>query len=239
MMQYMVSLQDGHGNHLCGGFLVSENVLITSASCDKRDPRVVYYRCHNLEEKMKFVHIEKKCKSSDSDIMLVKFRKNVKGDNVKKTEIPKSEIDLKVNQQCCKSKCKSSDSDITLFKLQKNVKGDNAKNAEIPNSEIDLKVNQQCVVAGWGPEDCEKGPVKDLRMVNVSVFNCPHNVTDICTSETGFCEIDAGGPLVCDEKAVGVVIFDKKLNRATISNISTKHVWIKDKINNPSWKDCW
>ncbi|XP_040926092.1 serine protease 57-like [Betta splendens] len=190
-MQYMVSLQDGHGKHLCGGFLVSENVLITSASCDKRDPKVVYYGYHNLEEKIKPVNIEKKCKSSDSDIMLLKLRKNVKGDNVKPTEIP--------------------------------------------NSEIDLKVNQQCVVAGWGPEDCEEGPVKELRMVTVSVFNCPHNATNICTSETGFCEIDTGGPLVCDEKAVGVV---KKNNSTTFANISTKHVWIKDKINNPSWKDC-
>ncbi|XP_029004267.1 granzyme E-like isoform X2 [Betta splendens] len=195
MMQYMVSLQDGHGKHLCGGFLVSENVLITSASCDKRDPKVVYYGVHNLEEKTKYVNIEKKCKSSDSDIMLVKLTKNVKADKV--------------------------------------------KTIEIPNSEIDLKVNQRCVVAGWGPEDCKKGPVKELRMVNVSVINCPHNVKDICTCEKGFCEIDAGGPLVCDEKAVGVVIFDKKLNRATIAKISTKQKWIKDKINNLSWKDCW
>ncbi|XP_055364570.1 trypsin-4-like isoform X1 [Betta splendens] len=211
MMQYMVSLQDGHGKHLCGGFLVSENVLITSASCDKRDLKVVYYGCHNLEEKIKYVNIEKKCKSSDSDIMLLKLRRNVKGDNV--------------------------------------------KSAEIPNSEIHLKVNQQCVVAGWGPEDCEKGPVKELRMRTVSVINplvCKKYVPGLSASVIftggygylkGFCELDTGGPLVCDGKAVAVMSFIKKHNDATYhyvyTDISSKHKWIGNKLNNPSWKDCW
>lgn len=33
-MQYMVSLQNGNNTHLCGGFLVSKNFVITSASCN-------------------------------------------------------------------------------------------------------------------------------------------------------------------------------------------------------------
>ncbi|XP_026200668.1 duodenase-1-like isoform X2 [Anabas testudineus] len=48
-MLYMVSVQNDYG-HVCGGFLISEDFVVTAAHCDKENPTSVVLGTHNLKE---------------------------------------------------------------------------------------------------------------------------------------------------------------------------------------------
>uniref|UniRef100_A0A3P9DFA7 Peptidase S1 domain-containing protein n=1 Tax=Maylandia zebra TaxID=106582 RepID=A0A3P9DFA7_9CICH len=49
-MPYMVSVQDNKGRHVCGGFLITEDFVLTSAHCDKLGLTHVALGNHNLKK---------------------------------------------------------------------------------------------------------------------------------------------------------------------------------------------
>uniref|UniRef100_A0A3Q3EUI2 trypsin n=1 Tax=Kryptolebias marmoratus TaxID=37003 RepID=A0A3Q3EUI2_KRYMA len=108
-MQYMVSLQSKFGFHLCGGFLIREDVVVTAAHCDELEPYQILVGSHNLKgSNRRLIKIQSRCKHPDyktvglgNDIMLLKLSEKVPLNNIIKTiPLPKPWIYLKDNQIC-------------------------------------------------------------------------------------------------------------------------------------------
>ncbi|XP_026200673.1 duodenase-1-like [Anabas testudineus] len=207
-MLYMVSVQNDHG-HVCGGFLISKDFVLTAAHCDDKNPTSVVLGTHNLKEaektaiKQKYKHEAYQQFSKGDDIMLLKLSIKVELNNrVQTVKLPESGINLKENQQCLVAGWGKTH--------------DGALSIENELRMVDVSViNKEFCKTMW----------KDL----------PPKV--ICAggngTKKGVCEGDSGGPLVCNETAVGVVSFgQKECNYAEAPNVYTdvsKYLdWIYD-----------
>uniref|UniRef100_A0A3B3VGC0 Duodenase-1-like n=2 Tax=Poecilia latipinna TaxID=48699 RepID=A0A3B3VGC0_9TELE len=190
-MQYMVSLQNKTGHHVCGGFLVSEDFVVTAAHCAKEVPVRVVLGTHKLSKKnMNPVNIEYFCKyptyknvGLGNDIMLLKLSGKAPLNNrVKTIPLPtSSNANLKDGQICSVAGWgKTGTNHFTVDDLR------------VVNVSI---LNPQLCREKWGA-------------------GFPSNV--ICAggydTDKGFCQGDSGGPLVCNRVAVGVVSFNNRTN---------------------------
>ncbi|XP_023265410.1 serine protease 53-like [Seriola lalandi dorsalis] len=210
-MLYMASLQS-KGGHVCGGFLISEDFVMTAAHCQVPDnlTRVVL-GTHNIKnvDEGKIRYIEKMYKhesyqnvGTGKDIMLLKLSRKAELNNKLQTiPLPRSEIHLGDNTKCY----------VAGWGFIKTGGG---------------VVNELRVV--------------DVSVINPRVCRemwggVPDNV--ICAggykTKKGFCQGDSGGPLVCDGTAVGIVSFnwEKNCNYPDKPNVYTdvsKYLpWIK------------
>uniref|UniRef100_A0A3Q0S7C5 trypsin n=1 Tax=Amphilophus citrinellus TaxID=61819 RepID=A0A3Q0S7C5_AMPCI len=217
-LQYMASVQNNTG-HICGGFLVSEDFVMTAAHCDDWNPKSVVLGTHNLKKvdktmrygiKKKYKHPSYKNIVSGNDIMLLKLSGKAYLDKkkpIKPIQLPTQQINLKENKSC-------------------SVAGWGAIKTNGPNVD-----NLQVVDV----------PIINLNKCKKKWQNyIPANV--ICAGgyykNKGFCQGDSGGPLVCDKKlAVGVVSFNNKKNcdypnlPNIYTDISKFLPWIKGILN--------
>ncbi|CAK6955253.1 serine protease 53-like [Scomber scombrus] len=191
LMLYMASVQDNRG-HICGGFLISEDFVVTAAHCDTSNPTSVVLGTHNLKkinnDTMRYR--VKKCKhpsyknaQSGNDIMLLKLSRKAQLDNkVQPVQLPRPEMKIKD-----KAKCR-----VAGWGKTKTGRSDVLQVVEVPI------INLKTCKTEWD----------QIR------FKLPDNV--ICAggydTNKGFCQGDSGGPLVCSGKAVGVVSFNMKKN---------------------------
>uniref|UniRef100_A0A3Q3VXA8 Peptidase S1 domain-containing protein n=1 Tax=Mola mola TaxID=94237 RepID=A0A3Q3VXA8_MOLML len=192
-MLYMASVQDSSGRHICGGFLINEDFVVTAAHCELS----VVLGTHNLKKinngTMRYA-VEKFKNpfydgvQSGNDIMLLKLSKKTQlGRRVKPIKLPKAGVKLSSKENC----------HVAGWGLTKT--GGNT-------------VNVLQVV---------KVPVVSLNVCkeewNQVKINLPDTV--ICAggygTKGGFCQGDSGGPLVCRGMAVGVVLFNLALNSTT------------------------
>ncbi|CAJ1060277.1 granzyme B-like isoform X1 [Xyrichtys novacula] len=193
MMPYMASLQDQFGYHICGGFLISEDYVLTAAHCahvSKRCLTSVVLGTHDLRKvddaTMRYgvkicEHPSYKDFTTGDDIMLLKLsRKAQMSERLQKILLADPESKLKDNTLC-------------------RVAGWGAivTNGGYVDKLLKVKVN---VV---NTNTCKE----QWKMIN---FELPAKV--ICAggyqTKEGFCQGDSGGPLVCGGKAVGVVSFN-------------------------------
>uniref|UniRef100_A0A3B5LT41 trypsin n=1 Tax=Xiphophorus couchianus TaxID=32473 RepID=A0A3B5LT41_9TELE len=189
-MQYMVSVQNKWG-HVCGGFLVRQDIVITAAHCAEDEPVRVVLGTHKLSKRnMSPVNIEYFCKyptyksvGLGDDIMLLKLsRKFPLNNRVKIISLPtSSNANLRDGQICSVAGWGQTGPHHAIVDDLRVV------NVSILNPQLCRDI--------WGDD-------------------FPSNV--ICAggynTDKGFCQGDSGGPLVCNGVAVGVVSFNKRAN---------------------------
>ncbi|XP_034026889.1 granzyme A-like [Thalassophryne amazonica] len=121
----------------------------------------------------------------------------------------------------------TKDNDLRLVKLKEPAKlTDLVKPLKLSETITDPPAGSTCLVAGWGLTNSRNNNISDVLMaVNVTVidrmkcnsekyYNYKHVITlnMICAGSDGdkevdTCKGDSGGPLLCDNKLVGVTSF--------------------------------
>ncbi|XP_035767805.1 trypsin-like isoform X2 [Neolamprologus brichardi] len=181
----MASVQNNDG-HNCGGFLVSENFVVTAAHCDEGNPRRIVLGTHDLSKPADTVKdVIMKCKhpyyigvGNGNDIMLLQLSSEVQpSKNIQIIKLPSSEIKLKENERCL----------VAGWGLTKT-------GAPLVHQ---LRVVDVSVIS---PEVCRKNwPGLPDGLICAGGYG----------TNKGFCQGDSGGPLICNGTAVGVVSFNK------------------------------
>uniref|UniRef100_A0A3P9BBW1 Peptidase S1 domain-containing protein n=1 Tax=Maylandia zebra TaxID=106582 RepID=A0A3P9BBW1_9CICH len=188
-MQYMASVQNNKGQHVCGGFLITEDFVVSAANCDDSNPTYVVLGNHNLKNgnhqkikiENKIIHENYQQIGQGNDIMLIELSEKVKlCHRVEIIQIPHAEINLKENQVC----------QVAGWGTTK-TRGKSVDELRVVDVSV---INQRVCEEQW--------------------HGLPANVTCAGGYETtkGFCQGDSGGPLVCHGFAVGVVSFNYKEN---------------------------
>ncbi|XP_042339740.1 granzyme B-like [Plectropomus leopardus] len=215
LMVYMASVQNIEEKHVCGGFLISEDFVVTAAHCINAKPTSVVVGTHNLKKMGNYAmrYSVKTCKHpsyidvrTGDDIMLLKLSKKARlNKRVQPIQLPKNEIKLEDNKKCSVAGWG--------FTKTGGEAVDVLKRADVPIVNLDVCKKEWCSIC----------------------FNLPANI--ICAggygTKKGFCRGDSGGPLVCDKKAVGVVSFNMKENcdypnaPNVYTNISKYLPWIR------------
>ncbi|XP_041671975.1 mast cell protease 3-like [Cheilinus undulatus] len=218
-MQYMASVQNDKG-HICGGFLISEDFVLTAAHCDDKNPTHVVLGTHSLkdvDETKKY--LVKRCKHGDfkstrcgDDIMLLKLSRKAKlggGTHIVRIKLPSHKIKLNKKKMC---RVAGWGSRVTDGKDEDKL--------------WDVKV-----------------PVIDYEECNKLWRNTlPEKV--ICAggnnTKKGFCKGDSGGPLVCDDLAVGIVSFNNNEKCDYVNNIPNVYTDVSKYISwiNKIMKKC-
>ncbi|XP_076880203.1 granzyme B(G,H)-like [Brachyhypopomus gauderio] len=184
---YMVSVQK-NGRHICGGFLVTNQFVMTAGHC-KHEKLTVVVGAHLLND-----------------------------DRSTRINVNSSHRHPAYEYGTCLR------NDIMLLQLQQPV--DNIKNVdaisipEEPNQ--DVKANSICSIAGWGKQTTNgavsnclmHGPVTVIRNVCEDHWKECYNVTSMLCGggKSRFCKLDSGGPLVCNNTAVGIISFFENNN---------------------------
>ncbi|XP_062411994.1 cathepsin G-like isoform X3 [Sardina pilchardus] len=218
-MKFMASVQN-NGKHVCGGFVIKPNFVLTAAHCEKGltgNVSVVLgaHNIHKAEKKQqyyirkedKIIHKEYNRVIAGNDIMLLKLSGKI-GKDVKTVKIPSSD-DTKMRSG---TKCLVAGWGITT----KNTVTNRLQEAHVQ------VVNLQECQKKWN----QRGINKTL----------PKNV--MCAKRlkrSGPSQGDSGGPLVCNGLAVGIVSFNLHESYPQIipdvyTQISKFLPWIKSKI---------
>ncbi|XP_026015045.1 mast cell protease 2-like [Astatotilapia calliptera] len=182
---YMASVQNNYG-HSCGGFLVSEDFVVTAAHCDEGNPRRIVLGTHDLSKPadtvkdviMKCIHPYYIGVGNGNDIMLLKLSSEVQpSKSIQIIKLPSSEIKLKENERCL----------VAGWGLTKT-------GGPLVHQ---LRVVDVSVIS---PEVCrENWPGLPDGLICAGGYG----------TNKGFCQGDSGGPLICNGTAVGVVSFNK------------------------------
>ncbi|XP_065099450.1 cathepsin G-like [Paramisgurnus dabryanus] len=185
---YMVSVQK-YGKHECGGFLISDQFVLTAAHC-RNDTEIltVVAGAHDLSNRQ-----EKNVRIGVSTYNIHPLYKT------------------NANAPFM--------ADLMILELVTNVQlNNNIQTIPIPKTPVEISVGTACSVAGWGRIEND-GPLSPtLREANVEIMNNTVCAAQwgweyvapqmMCVHDSGgSCFGDSGGPLVCDNIAVGVTSF--------------------------------
>ncbi|KAK7126844.1 hypothetical protein R3I94_018130 [Phoxinus phoxinus] len=210
---YMVSLQV-KSQHVCGGFLISDEFVLTAAHCNKTEELTVVVGAHDLRKRNEgnvrinvnsyYKHLDYSENPFRNDIMLLKLEKKVERNrNVEWISIPKTEGDIAADSVCSVAGWGSLVTNGTSSPV-------------LMETNVKIMNNETCKHS-WKSE------------FSAAQMMCVYG-------KGGSCDGDSGGPLVCGDTAVGVASFgDPNLcNSSTLPEVYTKISaflqWIKNII---------
>ncbi|XP_026054116.1 mast cell protease 1A-like [Carassius auratus] len=216
---YMASLQINF-NHTCGGFLISDQWVLTAAHCWNWPVEIC----------PQFLTVV---------VGVLDITKSTSSNRIKvKKCIPHLE-----------SCSRTSRNDIMLLMLDKKIDlNNNVKTIDLPKEGEDVKARSVCSVMGWGTVKPNGNLSAQLLEADVSIQNpaeCRNrwgtfyiDSQMICVrGRGGTCQGDSGGPLVCGNIAVGITSFGGIIcNSPQAPNVYTKISaylpWIKKNMRN-------
>ncbi|XP_036443024.1 mast cell protease 4-like [Colossoma macropomum] len=192
---YMVSLQVG-GRHWCGGFLISDRFVMTAAHCYRNRPTfTAVLGAHDVA-------------------------------NNREGSIRMEVAAYYPHQQF---NAYNMDYDIMLLKLHARVTRTATMNwIPTPQSDEDIPANTVCSVAGWGSTGAFRPPANRLLETQTTIIDrssCAHHWSltprMVCARHPGgSCRGDSGGPLLCNNVAVGIVSFgEERCDSTTKPNV--------------------
>ncbi|KAK7169227.1 hypothetical protein R3I93_005269 [Phoxinus phoxinus] len=224
---YMASVQLKNKHHICGGMLIREDYVLTSAHClnrsdfSSRDHFEVVLGAHNIKQDEK----------SQQRINVLKYIQH-----------PKFQPD---NTE------KDYSYDIMLLKLKKKAKLNKfVKVMPLPKKNGKTPANVKCSIAGWGlkkPNAVEGSNVmrevtltlkenSECKVIWQHYFNSERMICSVSDGEHGFCQGDSGSPLICNTKPQAIASYTYNGNCTNKSypqvyvKISHFLPWIKKKI---------
>ncbi|KAJ8383552.1 hypothetical protein AAFF_G00219320 [Aldrovandia affinis] len=189
-LPFMASVQRD-GKHVCGGFLVSPNFVLTAAHCGTGGNMSVILGTHNLNKNVQRFNVKSKIKHDlykkvyeGNDIMLLQLSEKVKfSTTVQKVKIPTKDKAIRPNTRCLvagwgaiKTRGES------VFDLR-----------DVNVATIDISVCRKA----WDIVNKNKKLPPDI--ICAGGYNTKH----------GACKGDSGGPLLCGGVAVGIVSFNQ------------------------------
>nr|XP_055071631.1 granzyme B-like isoform X2 [Misgurnus anguillicaudatus] len=194
---YMASLQR-NGHHTCGGMLIREDFVLTSAHClnrseySGRNHLEVVLGAHNLNQKEK----------SQQRIQVKQYIRHPLFEKQKNKE--------------------DFTYDIMLLKLKTKAKLNKfVKVIPLPKKNGKTPALVKCSIAGWGMKNKKEiKPSSVLHEVSLKLqFSCKcqskwqkwfNSERNICTVPDGikaFCQGDSGSPLVCESELLGIAAY--------------------------------
>ncbi|XP_029568220.1 granzyme B-like isoform X3 [Salmo trutta] len=187
---YMVSLQH-RGHHVCGGMLIWEDFVLTSAHCLRNAyPLMVVLGAHDLKkwkksfQKIQVSHyhrhpLHENATQISYDIMLLKLKTTARlTENVTVIGLPKEDERIPASPKC---------SVAGWGKTNSNNKQGSDVLMEVA---VTLEDNSEC------------------KSVWQKYFDKKQMMCTRTTGGKGFCQGDSGGPLICNNKAQGIVAFN-------------------------------
>ncbi|RXN24209.1 granzyme B(G,H)-like protein [Labeo rohita] len=206
---YMVSVQV-MGQHICGGFLISDRFVMTAAHCRRNAQFLtVVLGAHNLQSKNEnsvrikvesyHTHPQYTSESFRNDILLLRLEKHAQINNIKPISIPAKEGDIEADSVCSiagwgrlETNGKQSN-----HLMETNVKVMNNKKCESKWGEEEFSASlMMCVYGEGGSCNLEKKLTRNEKVnwISIPVKEEETEVHSVC-SIAGWGRLDTNGSL--------------------------------------------
>ncbi|XP_044841562.1 cathepsin G-like [Mauremys mutica] len=209
-MAYL-DIRRGDKRSYCGGFLVSENFVLTAAHCNG-DNITVYLGAHNIQQqeqsqqkisvRCQIPHPQYERETLNNDIMLLQLAERAKlKREVGTIALPRANEIVKPGTWC-------------------SVAGWGRTSTESESTSATLR---EVYVMVMPDAKCPKDPYGPYNNYNPSTMMCVGDPAQCKDSSKG----DSGGPLLCGETAQGIVSWGPCRTPGVYTRVSTFIPWIR------------